>query len=212
MYYKDLDYCGYFDASKPYDYKFNKNRIKAVGWIDHISGGKISFKKGKPPISFLNKLDELVKTHDDIIDYMGWHNCVLCNIDLYGQFFLPYKDKIYVAPVGIVHYMREHNYSPPEEFINVVLEYDGELGGDDFLKRIRKIDDRFYWFLMWQKNHNKEYEKKLPWYKEFKKIREKELNDRKIEFEKNNKEYVEAKKRVSEMDKKQFAEALKNIW
>lgn len=227
MYYKDLDYCGYFDHHiEKYQYGFDKSKILAVGWIDYdkepkFRDRKISFEIGKADIDFLDKLKSVIKKADNYVDYMGWHTCVLCKnnsekCSLYGQIFLPYKGKIYVAPKGIVHYIEEHDYLPPNIFIEAIMNCDSILSGEDHLSAIRKIDERFYWFLAWHKSEEKENgkikEEDMPWHEEHEKVRKEDEAIRQKQYEEENKEYIEAKKKVAKMSKKQLIAGLKSFF
>ena len=70
----------------------------------------------------------------------GWHNCELCHpepispragnqLRSFGtaEIRVFYQGRIYAAPNLIYHYVTEHNYQPPDEFIEAVLN--GPLPG-----------------------------------------------------------------------------------
>jgi hypothetical protein len=52
-----------------------------------------------------------------------------------GALYIPTADCVYVAPLMIVHYVREHSYRPPEEFMAAVLECPAQ-GSADYLALI----------------------------------------------------------------------------
>ncbi|MBW8010508.1 MAG: hypothetical protein FVQ83_04590 [Chloroflexi bacterium] len=73
----------------------------------------------------------------------GWHNCELCQGDDawypggkigpiikwngqelrvrgYGHFLVQTSELVYLSPVLILHYILDHSYRPPEEFVEAV--------------------------------------------------------------------------------------------
>ena len=74
----------------------------------------------------------------------GWHDCELCHgkdewypggeigpltewqgrqqrIYGHGHFLIRYNDIVYLAPVMILHYILDHEYKPPDVFIDAVV-------------------------------------------------------------------------------------------
>lgn len=56
----------------------------------------------------------------------GSHRCELCTTSepptyASGIILVPWGKLIYIAPAMINHYLRDHQYAPPREFINAVL-------------------------------------------------------------------------------------------
>jgi len=55
---------------------------------------------------------------------LGFHTCPFCS-DAFGsgeyRFYNPATHRGYVAPALFFHYMDEHHYAPPQEFIKAVL-------------------------------------------------------------------------------------------
>jgi hypothetical protein len=52
------------------------------------------------------------------------HHCGLCQFEpprFTSNVFVPFENRIFVAPVAITHYIAAHWYQPPEIFINAVL-------------------------------------------------------------------------------------------
>lgn len=75
----------------------------------------------------------------------GWHDCLMCpeqeqrypgggigpivrwglrrrRVRGYGHFLIATEGRAYMAPVLILHYIIDHDYSPPAEFQRAVLE------------------------------------------------------------------------------------------
>jgi hypothetical protein len=113
MYYPDL-----YVEERPY----GVNAIK-VGWLD----------KGKPYTkmedSDFNKLANLILKLEEIgpsVYTKGWHNCPFCgNHKSSTQFQIRLKGgkTFYDAPEMIIHYIIDHEYLPPQEFIDAVMNY-----------------------------------------------------------------------------------------
>jgi hypothetical protein len=54
--------------------------------------------------------------------YLGYHNCELCSNALGAGFFLiEHEGQAFYAPRLLVHYIVEHQYQPPAEFVAAVL-------------------------------------------------------------------------------------------
>jgi hypothetical protein len=94
--------------------------LTAVGWLTRDS----AFETGSVPEPFFRKISELCTMPWQPIVTAGFHLCELCQFDgphFGDNLFVPYSGRIYVAPVGIVHYVAAHWYRPPQIFIDAVL-------------------------------------------------------------------------------------------
>lgn len=114
-YIPDLSEDGYIDSG-PY--------VRAVGWLDD----KHEFPTGKSPRRFVRKLDEIVKLADASKQALGWlyflgiHTCEMCkNSHSAQEIGIPADELLYIAPAMIFHYVEEHQYLPPRQFIKAVL-------------------------------------------------------------------------------------------
>jgi len=89
-----------------------------IAWLDE---GK-QYTKGKCPSEFVEKL----KTLDVRVHTKGWHTCPFCkNATSSTQFIWQIKGKLhYDVPEMIIHYIEEHDYLPPQEFIDFVMNND----------------------------------------------------------------------------------------
>lgn len=111
-----------------------KYLVKNIGWL----GGEKTFLSGKVDDIFLQNLYLYYK----IPFFMYTKRILYCNSELDGKekyFALIYKNVarwlgsseirvldyerkiIYVAPDLIIHYIKNHHYLPPQEFINAVI-------------------------------------------------------------------------------------------
>ena len=101
------------------------SHIRAIGWLDD----EHSFPTGNSPTNFADKLRELTQKCGESIKALGWdifmgcHTCQLCGkfkADL--NLGVPTDELLYVAPEMILHYVEQHSYLPPQEFIDAVLQ------------------------------------------------------------------------------------------
>ena len=73
---------------------------------------------------FFEKLQALCRDPWQPVTSSGFHSCDLCQFDA-AKFslnvFVPYGGSIYVAPVGISHYIASHWYKPPDVFVDAVM-------------------------------------------------------------------------------------------
>jgi hypothetical protein len=103
-----------------------------VGWLD----GAHDYVRGDVPNSFLDLL--LAYCTIPVHPMRGYHRCELCTEPVYrfrvpltnGDLYLGSaeirvfnnKGVAYAAPNLIYHYVADHRYCPPEEFIKAVLD------------------------------------------------------------------------------------------
>ena len=108
----DLAPCNYFPVEC--------EALVAVGWLDKDA----KFEVGSVSPEFYQKLKKLCAKPWQPMAAGGFHVCDLCQFDgptFSANVFIPYRGKIYVAPVAIVHYIGTHMYRPPEIFVDAVL-------------------------------------------------------------------------------------------
>jgi hypothetical protein len=108
-----------------------------VGWLGR---GK-AYLRGHTPDGFISKLEYLCETQA-INHYKGSHCCDICpdgaglerrpmqgpgmflKAEVHGNGeirVLGKTGKTFVAPVLIVHYVRQHGYMPPKAFVEAVM-------------------------------------------------------------------------------------------
>ena len=120
MWYEDLAKCDYLGEGLG-------KYLTAVGWLEK---GK-DFSTGSLPEKTYSKLLEFEKKYWMFFAHCGVHECDLCEtkykygIELFrqsgsGEIFIPGNGKIYVYPKLLTHYINDHNYSPPKEFVKAV--------------------------------------------------------------------------------------------
>lgn len=127
--------------------EFTRPRTQNVGWLDLSH----EFDKMDASESDLNLLWEFCKV--SIAQTRGIQNCSFCGGNqpvvcersglnlLLGaseiRVFAP-DDKIYAAPTLIFHYVSQHNYRPPDEFMNA-LRVGDRPPTEDYFKRLRSL-------------------------------------------------------------------------
>lgn len=93
-----------------------------VAWLDT----QAPFATGDCPQEVVDKLKKM----DPKIRTKGWHTCPFCrNATSSTQFLIPVpgeSKKLYDVPEMIIHYIEEHNYLPPKEFIDTIMNMEVE--------------------------------------------------------------------------------------
>jgi hypothetical protein len=138
MYYADLTSYEYLpDCNEP-------NALN-VGWLDNTH----PYLQGETSREFHDRLFQFCLSHVNLT--RGWHMCNFCGffgpVMRRGQeaqlgsaeIRVVYGDEVYAAPDLIYHYVVEHRYRPPEEFIQAVLE--GPLPGSPEYEAVKKERD-----------------------------------------------------------------------
>src|SRR5262249_33771499 len=120
--------------------------VRAVGWLAR----RHPFPTGDVSASFLRRLKSFAKRwrlNSEALGFgvfRGLHTCELCGgCRMHGNFGVPAGDLLYVAPEMIVHYIEEHEYAPPSEFIEAVLAapLPGTEGYGEALAVFRELHD-----------------------------------------------------------------------
>lgn len=151
-YFPDLTIYSYLSSQK------EKGMIN-IGWLskDH------DFPKGEVPDKLVSMLFELSKANFNAT--RGFHRCEFCDYNGVDEALLTNKEalltnkpglgsaeihvtsqdgKTYSAPNLICHYIAEHSYKPPDEFIDTVLSMDiqnaASLEEESQEKYIRSLD------------------------------------------------------------------------
>jgi hypothetical protein len=129
----------YFQDLSPYEYreKDKASNLFNIGWLDD----EHDFPKGCSDDLFLDKILYLCMKPVNIT--RGYHICPFCTYNSKEELFaaMGYKTmykgvpvyfgsaeirvngldgKVYAAPTLIYHYIKEHGYLPPQEFIDAV--------------------------------------------------------------------------------------------
>ena len=105
----------------------------AVGWLERGH----SYSKGDVPLEFFERLCELLIDPWTFIAQAGMHDCHFCrfsgggvarfkNFQISGRgngfLFVPHETTIYASPASIAHYIDSHEYRPPDQFIEAVMQ------------------------------------------------------------------------------------------
>jgi hypothetical protein len=123
-----------------YDTDCSFSEVRNIGWLHRDN----EFVTGSVPTNFLPKLEELIFNSNKSIfsvvvnQIRGSHPCPICRekplriVNNEGKSFLLGAAELWVPDKGredcyfatcslIVHYVMEHHYQPPQEFIDSVL-------------------------------------------------------------------------------------------
>jgi hypothetical protein len=110
--------------------------VRAVGWLhpDH------EYTKGDVPVEFLLRLKTFIASSGASSEalyfgaFFGFHTCEFCDhvhgVSDFGvpngvhgsrNFGVPDGDLLFVAPEMIGHYVEQHGYCPPPEFVAALM-------------------------------------------------------------------------------------------
>lgn len=127
MYYDDLALCDYHAG--PHHAREWHSPLRAIGWLEHPH----PFPTGSIAPEFLETWQRLMAAsweHYPRYAFRGLHDCTLCAapdrelsmaVHSHENLWIPGNGVIYLAPGMITHYVRDHGYQPPAEFIEAVL-------------------------------------------------------------------------------------------
>jgi len=129
-YFPDLTEYTYFSRQRQYPPVPGETELINVGWLDI----EHEFTTGEVPAEFVVKLKYLLD-HHRTMHTRGWHECPYCEEAKAGyikensgtaEIRVPSGNILYCCPELIYHYVLEHGYKPPQEFIDATLNYTPE--------------------------------------------------------------------------------------
>lgn len=112
----------YFPDLAPYVYGRSAPGLLNVGWLDN----KHPYTRGSVDARLIEKMKLLAQTPVQLC--MGYHACNLCrkresaSHEGNGEIRVSRESITYAAPVLIVHYIEDHGYLPPSEFLKAIEE------------------------------------------------------------------------------------------
>lgn len=131
----------YYPDLSPYEYGPDPVGACNVGWLDE----DYPFPTGPTTTAFHERLLVHCRFEFTVLHALGFHDCQFCSspepwvkvpwgdeqISLgNGEIRVIGTDVVYAAPTLIHHYVVDHNYQPPEEFVEAVLTGPGP-GSDE---------------------------------------------------------------------------------
>jgi len=129
----------YFEDGTPYPFRPTEDHAVCAGWLD----ASREYSRGPVPPEFVAVLSRLCR--DTTFRTRGFHYCNLCVPDHEPQFVSDYVkavvyddrgdfevgnaevrvrglgEAMFVAPDMVIHYVVDHGYRPPDDFIEAVL-------------------------------------------------------------------------------------------
>jgi hypothetical protein len=98
--------------------------VRAIGWLS----GTEAFPVGDAPDEFVGRLRDFCANWPAAVQALDWpiacgfHLCELCN-EFYasGNIGVPANKLLFVAPEMVAHYVEQHRYLPPRQFIDAIL-------------------------------------------------------------------------------------------
>ena len=129
--YEDNCTCDYFRIK-------NNQLLIAIGWLE----SEKMFNHGQIFDEIYARLESLLENPWQPWIYRGLHECSLCVEDVkargYQNLFIPGDGVLYVCPEMILHYIKIHQYQPPDEFCNAVLNCP-DCDSTEYIMLIRAI-------------------------------------------------------------------------
>lgn len=130
MFIKDLNTRAYFVCGRD---------VRSVGWLE----ARHPYQRGAVPDDFMARLKHHVATAYQPGVFLGFHECSLCpggrGKAERENLLIPTKSLLYVAPSLIVHYIEDHGYRPPQEFIEAVMACP-EQKSDEFIALLERFE------------------------------------------------------------------------
>jgi hypothetical protein len=122
----------YYPDLSPYEYGPDSDGACNVGWLDE----NYPFPTGTTPTAFHERLLVHCRFEFTVHHCFGFHECQFCpspecpvkvargdeQVSLgNGEIRVIGTDAVYAAPTLVYHYVVDHDYLPPEEFVEAVL-------------------------------------------------------------------------------------------
>lgn len=139
----------YYEDLTPYNYHHYSVKELNVGWLEK----EHEFNTGNVPEGFLDRLKTI--SNKPMFQTRGFQLCHFCKEQIVDNKIkcatssneiriVSADGKIYASPMMIIHYVESHNYLPPQEFVDAVMN--GPLPGsneyDDVIKRMPESWER----------------------------------------------------------------------
>ena len=104
--------------------------LLAVGWIEEAG-----FTTGAVPEECIEALITAYPSKIIPDGTRGLHTCTLCEVEMlkvewkgkkvdvkgYGHYLVRLENAVYMAPALLLHYILDHDYRPPQIFIDAVI-------------------------------------------------------------------------------------------
>jgi hypothetical protein len=143
MFIADLSSDGYFAVG---------DFIRTIGWLE----AGHPYQRGSVPDEFLTSLKRHVTEAFQPVVFFGFHKCSLCPEGKQRSgclnLLIPTPRLLYVAPELVVHYIEDHGYRPPQEFIEAVLACP-EQESEEFMRMLRPFE-RSWGEDFWKRKRN----------------------------------------------------------
>lgn len=130
----------FIEDRSAYHYRvpFDLPLVQTVGWLDC----EHEYTRGTVKDEFIQKLWQIIETRTESFDLhaniiRGIHPCNFCGRDIFrkrndgkrtmlgmSELWVPFGVNWFAAPSLIVHYVEEHSYLPPVEYIDAVMNVD----------------------------------------------------------------------------------------
>lgn len=154
----------YFDDLSVYThqiYPYVLSGVFNVGWLNP----KLDIPQGLVPAGFFEKLLEIAnakgKFNGLVEPIRELPYCAVCGEIaiktntgknfLNSELWIPSGERIYAAPISIIHLIQKHGYAPPSEYIEAVFLWNDSIdfnGNITYQKKLKESD----WFKRQREN------------------------------------------------------------
>jgi hypothetical protein len=108
--------------------------LLTVGFLHN----QFPYRKGRVPEPFVDKLENILIADDRLIIMRGYFTCGICTrsqiqvtiketskLISHLLLLIPFGENgSFISPGTIYHHIKEHDYKPPDEYIEAVMAYD----------------------------------------------------------------------------------------
>jgi hypothetical protein len=147
----------FYEDLSPYNYNHHSKKELNIGWLQKNQ----PFISGESPTGFIDKLNLYLHSDFTLFHCLGDHDCEFCNeceSACCEIRVVSVDGKIYAAPELIKHYIEVHNYLPPQEFIDAVMNGPAP-GSEEYSNIIKRMPET------WERRipdvNDENYEEKL---------------------------------------------------
>ncbi len=115
--------------------------IRAVGWLTNTE----PFTVGSVSVEFRDVLHRHIEAAWQPFYFAGCHDCELCESQPFSSsfnLFISTDSILYYSPIMVEHYIIDHDYQPPQEFINAVMASPAQAT-TEYFQAVRPFAERW---------------------------------------------------------------------
>lgn len=127
-------------SPRPYPELNGLVEVVSVGWLDTSH----TIPAAAHPPALLDAIRARLALIEVVYISLGIYTCPFCSkVQVSGEyhFYNPATRRGYVAPALFLHFMEEHYYAPPKEFIQAVLN---PRTLDDYTRALEELENQMW--------------------------------------------------------------------